>query len=70
MTTAMSVFCAIPPSVWLDPYALHSHWWNETPISRRSSNGYVNATAARLLPGHPVADENTVRRSRAQLAGG
>jgi hypothetical protein len=53
----------------MDPHALLSHCWNDTPISRRTSNGYVNTTAARLLPGNPVADENTVRRSRAQLAG-
>ena len=40
----------------MDPHALLSHCWNDTPISRRTSNGYVNTTAARLLPGNPVAD--------------
>jgi hypothetical protein len=54
----------------MDPQALLSHWCNDTPISRRTSNGYVNATAARLQSGNPVADEITFRRSRAQLAGG
>jgi hypothetical protein len=54
----------------MDPHALLSHRWNDTPISRHTSNGYVNATAARLLPGNPAADEITVRCSRAQLAGG
>jgi hypothetical protein len=54
----------------MDPQALLSHWWNNTPISRRTSNGYVNATAARLQSGNPAADEITVRCSRAQLAGG
>lgn len=70
MTTAMPLFCATPPSMSMDPHALLSHCWNDTPISRRTSNGYVNTTAARLLPGNPVADENTVRRCRAQLTGG
>jgi len=54
----------------MNPYALLSHCWNDTPISWRSSNGYVNATAARLLPANPASDEITVRCSRAQLAGG
>ena len=70
MTTAMPLFCATPPSTSMDPQALLSHWWNNTPISRRTSNGYVNATAARLQSGNPAADEITVRCSRAQLAGG
>jgi hypothetical protein len=70
MTTAMPLFCATPPSTSMNPHALLSHCWNDTPISRRTSNGYVNATAARLQPGNPVADEITIKCSRAQLAGG
>ena len=54
----------------MNAHALLSHCWNDTPISRRTSAGYVNATAARLQPGNPVADEITIRCSRAQLAGG
>ena len=70
MTTAMSVFCAIPPSVWLDPHALHPHSRNDTLLSRRTTAGYVHATAMGVLPSTPVDDEITLRRIRAQLAGG
>jgi hypothetical protein len=69
MTTAVPLFCPIPPSVWLDPHALHSHFWNNTPISRRTTAGYVHATAMGMLPGTPVDGEITFRCIRAQFAG-
>ena len=37
--------CPTPPLLTMDPHALVSRSWNGTPIARRTSDGYVNATA-------------------------
>ena len=37
--------CPTSPLLTMDPHALVSRSWNGTPIARRTSDGYVNATA-------------------------
>ena len=69
MTTAMPWCCPTPPSVSLDPHALHLHSWKDTPISGRTTAGYIHATAKGVLPGTPVDGEVTLMCIRDQVEG-
>jgi hypothetical protein len=53
----------------LDPHALHLHSWKDTPISGRTTAGYIHATAKGVLPGTPVDGEVTLMCIRDQVEG-